>query len=152
MKINTKNFGQIEVDDEKLIEFPNGIMGFENMKTFTLIFDAQKSDRKNVMWLQSLDEEGFAMPMVDPLAVCESYDPVVEDEILKCIGDFELEDLLILTTLTVPSDITKMSTNLKAPIIINTVTKKGCQVIVDNEEYEIKHFIYDYLKKAKGEE
>ncbi len=151
MKITTKNFGEIELDDEKLICFPNGITGFEELKTFAIIYDSDNDAKQSVMWLQSVEEPAFAMPVVDPLTVAPTYNPMVEDEILKCLGDFGEEDLLILTTLTVPIDFEKMSTNLKAPIIINTATRKGCQVIVDNDDYEVKHYIYDYLKKLKGE-
>lgn len=151
MKITTKNFGEIELNDEKLLSFPNGITGFEELKTFAIVYDSDNEANKSIMWLQSVEEPNFAMPVVDPLTVAPTYNPMVEDEILKCLGDFGEEDLLILTTLTVPIDYEKMSTNLKAPIIINTATKKGCQVIVDNDEYEVKHYIYDYLKKLKGE-
>lgn len=151
MKITTKNFGEIELNDEKLLSFPNGITGFEELKTFAIVYDSDNEANKSIMWLQSVEEPNFAMPVVDPLTVAPTYNPMVEDEILKCLGDFGEEDLLILTTLTVPIDYEKMSTNLKAPIIINTATKKGCQVIVDNDDYEVKHYIYDYLKKLKGE-
>lgn len=149
MKINTKNFGEIEIEDEKILDFPAGIMGFEDMKTFTLIYDSEKPDKRNVMWLQSIEEPGFAMPVVNPGYVIENYNPTVEDELLKGIGECAQEDMLVLTTLTVPSDITKMTANLKAPIIINSITKKGCQIIVENDEYKVKHEVYEYLKKMK---
>ena len=59
------------------------------------------------------------------------------------------ENTAIFLTLTVPSDITKMTTNLKAPIIINADTKKGCQVIAENPEYVVKYNIYDVIQKMK---
>lgn len=149
MKINTKIFGEIEIAEEKLIEFPNGILGFEDLKTFTLVYDVEKEDRKTVMWLQSIEEPNFAMPVVNPMYVIENYNPTVEDELLKCIGEFAEEELIIVATMTVPSDLTKMTANLKAPIIINSATKKGCQIIVENDEYKIKHEIYEYLQKQK---
>ncbi|MCR5518170.1 MAG: flagellar assembly protein FliW [Lachnospiraceae bacterium] len=150
MKINTKNFGEIEIDDNKVIEFPNGIIGFDDLKKFTIIYDSEKEDTQGIMWLQSLDEEGFAMPVVNPLFVTDNYDPKVEEDLIKGIGDFSDEDLIVFCTVSVPIDIKNLSVNLKAPILINTATKKGIQVIVENEEYEVKHGIYDYLQSKKG--
>ena len=55
-------------------------------------------------------------------------------------------------TLTVPSDLTKMTCNLKAPIIINTDTMKGIQLIADNEDYLVRYPIYDLLQSRKDGE
>ena len=82
------------------------------------------------------------------------YNPIVEDEVLKPLGNIKEDNLVILLSLTVPSDITKMSANLKAPFIINSDSRKGSQIIVENADYEIKYNIYDVvqaLKKEKGE-
>ena len=59
------------------------------------------------------------------------------------------ENLVILLTLTVPVDKTKMSVNLKAPIVINADNREGAQVVAENPDYEIKYMIYDILKAAK---
>lgn len=152
MKINSRIFGEVEIDEEKIIEIPNGLMGFEQYHKFAIAYDSEKESKSGIMWLQSIDEEGLAFPVMDPTKVMESYSPMVEDEWLEPIGKFESDsDLYILTVLTVPSDIKKMTINLKAPLIINTVTRKGCQLIVDNDDYDIRFFVYDYLEKQKKE-
>ena len=74
---------------------------------------------------------------------------MVEDELLSCIGEITEENLVILLTMTVPADIKEMSVNLKAPIIINADTRKGAQLIVENQDYEVKYKIYDLLKEKK---
>ena len=79
----------------------------------------------------------------------EDYNPVVEDELLKGLGEITEENIVILLLLTVPQDAIQMTANLKAPIIINADTRKGAQVVVENEEYEIKYRIYDILKGKK---
>ena len=98
--------------------------------------------------MQSLQETNFAMPVIDPLAVVSDYNPTVEDDLLKVIGDST--DPLVLVTITVPSDLTKMSVNLKAPIVINVESRKAVQVILD-EDYPVKFYIYDIMKKRKAE-
>lgn len=148
MVIKTRIFGEVTVDDDKMIHFPNGIVGFPELQDFALIHDAEQGDQGGIRWMQSVQEPNFAMPVVDPLVAKEDYNPTVEDDLLKIIG--ECEDPLVLVTITVPSDLTKMSVNLKAPLIINVDTKKAAQVILE-DDYPVKFFIYDILKKRKSE-
>lgn len=152
MRVNTRLFGEIEIADEKIITFPNGIIGFADMTKFTLIFDEEQGSSAGIRWLQSLDEPGFAMPVMDPLTVKEDYNPEVDDELLKNIGNVTADNILVLVTVTVPSDLTKMSVNLQGPIIINVDECKACQVIVDNEECPVKYPIYDILQARKAGE
>lgn len=148
MIINTRLFNEVTVDEDKMIVFDGGIIGFPELQKFVLIHDEEKNDGA-IRWLQSVDEPQFAMPVIDPLAVKPDYNPQVEDEMLKRLGQFSEEDLLVLVTITVPSDLTKMTVNLKAPFVINSMSKKACQIIV--EDYEVKFPIYDIIKKNKKE-
>ncbi|MGN1171507.1 MAG: flagellar assembly protein FliW [Lachnospiraceae bacterium] len=152
MKLNTKLFGNIDIDDDKILHFTNGIIGFPDLKDFALMYDAEKGKKSNIRWLQSVQEPAFAMPVLDPLAVMPDYNPEVEDELLKPIGDLTPDEMLVLVTLTVPKDITKMSVNLRAPIVIHTESRKACQIIVDEEKYPVKYMIYDILQKKKAGE
>lgn len=152
MRIQTKIFGEIDIDEEKILHFANGIIGFPDLKDFALMYDAEKGEKSNIRWLQSLQEPAFAMPVLDPLAVKPDYNPEVEDELLKPIGELNPDEMLVLVTLTVPKDITKMSVNLCAPIVIHTESRKACQIIVDNEKYPVKYMIYDILQKKKAGE
>ncbi len=152
MIVKTKVFGEIEITDDKIITFPGGIIGFPDMKKFTLLHDEERGTKAGIRWLQSLDEPNFAMPVMDPLVVKEDYDPVVEDELLKEIGEISEENLLVLVTVRVPSDLTQMTVNLQGPILINVDEKKGCQVIVDTEKFPVKFPIYDILKARKDGE
>lgn len=88
---------------------------------------------------------------MDPLYVKETYNPVVEDELLKPLGKLDPEEILVLVTVTVPKDLTQMSVNLQAPIILNAENKTGCQIIVENEagEFPVKFMIYDILQKKR---
>ncbi len=149
MRVNTRVFGEIEVSEEKIITFPGGIIGFPDMTKFTLIYDEEQGTKAGIRWLQSLDEPVFALPVMDPLTVKEDYNPDVEDELLSGIGEITGENLLVLVTVTVPADLTKMSVNLQGPIIINVDERKACQVIVDGTDYPVKYPIYDILQARK---
>ena len=123
MNITTKIFGEISIDDDKIIHFPSGIIGFPEMTDFALVHDEERGVGA-IHWLQSVQETSFALPVMDPLIVKPEYNPEVDDELLKNIGDLTEDELLVLVTVTVPSDLTKMTVNLKGPIIVNATEKK----------------------------
>lgn len=149
MVVNTRVFGEVTIDNEKIIHFENGIVGFPELTDFALIHDSDKGDNAGIRWMQSLQETNFAIPVMDPLAVCPEFNPVVDDETLKPIGEINPDELLVLVTVTVPKDLTKMSVNLMAPIVINVAEKKACQLILDGGDYVVKFPIYDILKGKK---
>lgn len=151
MQITTKVFGEITIDDDKIIHFPKGIIGFPDLTEFTLIHDEEKGT-DSIHWLQSLQEPAFAMPVMDPLLVCPDYNPEADDELFNVLGEIVPEELLVLVTVTVPKDLTKMSVNLKGPIVINASEKKALQIIVEGDEYKVKFPIYDILNKKKAGE
>ncbi len=149
MRVQTKFFGEVELDDNKVIEFPNGIIGFEDFKKFAIIYDIEDDRDTKISWLQSLEEPTLALPVVDPLAVTTEYAPMIEDELLKPLGNPADEDLLFLLVMTVPSDMTKVTVNMKAPVIISTEERKGVQLIVDNADYPVKFNVYESVQKMK---
>ena len=148
MRVQTKWFGEIEVSDEKIITFEKGIIGFEDWKKYTLVYDAEKEEDVSIVWLQAVDEPTLALPIMKPEIVYEAYDPIVEDEIINSLGEnIKDAELMVFCALTVSQDLTKMTINLKAPIIINVDTMKGVQLIADNSDYQVRYPIYDILKK-----
>ena len=149
MRVQTKFFGEVELDDNKVIEFPNGIIGFEDFKKFAIIYDIEDDRDTKISWLQSLEEPTLALPVVDPLAVTTEYAPMIEDELLNPLGNPADEDLLFLLVMTVPSDMTKVTANMKAPVIISTEERKGVQLIVDNADYPVKFNVYESVQKMK---
>lgn len=153
MKIQTKWFGEIEIDRDKVITFDRGIIGFDEFKEFTVVYDAQKDAQSSTMWLQSLDEVSLALPVIKPELIFEHYDPIVEDELINSLGEnIKDAELLVLVTLTVTQDIKEMTCNLKAPIIINVDTMKGIQLIADNDDYMVRYPIYNILEQKSGKD
>lgn len=152
MKINTRIFGEIEIADDKIITFDRGIIGFPELKRFTLLHDEEKGTGAGIRFLQSIEEPNFAMPVMDPLVVKPDYDPQVDEELLSCIGKLTEENILVLVTVTVPSDLTKMSVNLQGPFVINVTERKACQIIVESDKYPVKFPIYEILQARKAGE
>ena len=148
MKVNTRIFGEIEIEEDKVISFEQGLIGFPELKQFTLIYDSEAENKAALSWLQSLDEPELAFPVLDPLAVYPDYNPNVEDDLLKPLGDFAEDNLFVLVTVTVPSNIEEIAVNLRAPIVVNTDSRKASQLIVEND-LPVKYKIYDKIKNDK---
>ncbi|MCR5619130.1 MAG: flagellar assembly protein FliW [Lachnospiraceae bacterium] len=149
MLIKTKIFGEVEISDEKILTFEDGIIGFPDLKHFTLIHDEEKGTDAGIRYFQSIEEPGFAMPVMNPLMVCETYNPQVSEELLSDLGNLSDDNIVVLVTVTVPTDLTKMTVNLQGPIIINSEEKKGAQIIVEGNDYPVRFPIYDILKARK---
>lgn len=151
MKAHTRLFGEINIEDEKLITLETGMIGFPDLQKFALIFDEEKEKKESsIMWLQSIDEPEIAFPVMHPDVVTEDYKPTVTDEVLEPLGELHEENIYMLVTVTASSDVKNTSVNLKAPIIINTDTRVGSQIIVE-DDYPVKFKIYDAIQAKKKE-
>lgn len=144
MIINTRNFGEIEIDDSKIIHFNDGIPGFNELKKYILVVDDENSP---FYWLQSVESPDIAFVMLDVFKIIPGYNPHIDDEIIDGLGECNDNELFIYNIAVIPEDIDKISVNLKAPIIINTKTGKGVQAILNNEDYPIKHYLYNHINK-----
>jgi flagellar assembly factor FliW len=149
MRVKTKVFGDVILADDKILVFEDGIIGYPQLRKFALFHDEDSGKDTGIRWLQSLDMPEFAMPVMDPLTVVDEYNPEVEDDLLRSLGNLNPDNILVLVTLRVPSDLTQMTVNLQGPIIINVEMRKGCQVIVDMDKYPVKFPIYDILLARK---
>ncbi len=150
MLVNTRHFGQIDLDEDKILYFENGIFGFENCKKYTILYDDEGGDRPDISWLQSLDEPALALPVINPLIIKPDYNPEVDDEHLIPLGNLTEENIVVLVSITVPDNVEMITANLKAPFIINSDERTGAQIVVENPDYEIKYSFYKQLQAYKA--
>lgn len=140
MKIKTKFFGEIDIDNKKVINFENGLPGFEYLKDF--LFMTDEDEESHFCWLQSIEDIDIVFTLFDIFKFLPDYNPSVDTKSLDKLGDSKEEDLLIYCIANIPSNIKDMTINLKAPIVININNNKADQVICNNEEYPIKYYVY----------
>lgn len=148
MKLNTNFFGEIDVQDDKIVNFADDMLGFEGFSKF--LFMSDDKEESKFSWLQCIDDVDIVLTLFNIFAVMPDYSPNVPIEHLEGLGEFEEEDLEIFCVAKIPRNVEEMSINLKAPIVINTKNNKAKQVIVSNDDYPIKYKIYEELKR-KGE-
>lgn len=147
MILNTKNFGEIEVREEDILEFEYGIPGFENMTKFAIL---GKTDDENspFFWLQSVQNSNLAFVIMNPRDLVPDYEVEIDMFTANLLKFQDENDALIYAIVTVPEDISKISINLKAPIVINAKNNRGCQVVIENDKYKFKHIITEEFVKA----
>jgi flagellar assembly factor FliW len=152
MEIATKHFGNVNIDESKVITFEEGIFGFKDVKKFILLYD-QGEEGGALVWLQAVEAPETCLPLVNPMNWFTDYAPEVDDELIASIGDLDPNVLDVFTVVVIPETIEAMTTNLKAPILINRQTKKGRQVVANDDAYEVRHNLYEQMKiMTKGGE
>ena len=134
MKLETNRFGEIEIAEEDIINFEEGLPGFPDDKKFVLLTE----DDNPIAFLQSADDAETSFVVIDMVAVMTDYDPLVDENLLESLGKLSPQSLLVFNICTIDEDLKKSTVNLKAPIIINAENKKGKQVVCNNEEYSVK--------------
>lgn len=149
MRAKTRIFGEIDIPQDKIITMEKGMIGFSELKNYTLIYNSEKeNDKKSIMWLQSMDDGDIAFPVMTQDIIMPDYKPTVNEELLAPLGDLNEENMYVIVTVNVPSDITKIACNLKAPIVVNTDSNKAAQLIVE-DDYKVHFPIYDIIKGKK---
>lgn len=127
--INTHQFGEISIDVANIFHFPNGLLGFEDLKQFILISDEETEPFK---WLICVDEPNIGFPLLSPFYV--DFDYNIGKEI-----DLEINVLFVVVTLQ--DENKNISANLKAPIILNLQMMTGEQLLIPFEKYSTSHII-----------
>lgn len=148
MQLETRHFGAIEIDENDIIDFSEGIPGFEDVKKFVII--SSDEEGSPFKWLQSVDMPSLAFVIINPKVFKADYVVDVTD---NEVGDLSIDDpnnVLIYSIVVVPEDISKMTANLKAPVLINTENNRGKQVIMEKGDYPIKYFFMEELQKVGG--
>jgi flagellar assembly factor FliW len=144
VKINTSRFGNLEVEKNEIITFTEGLLGFENLKKFTVV---DPGDQTLILWLQSIDDESVAFPIIEPRIFMPDYRVKLLPAELNSLTLENLNDATVYSILTIPQSVTDMSANLKAPVVINNSTKFARQIVLQDSKLEVKYPMYLELKK-----
>lgn len=141
MKINTKYLGEIDIKEEDIIQFPNGLLGFEDSKEFILL---SVPDNPHFKFLQDIKNRYISFLLVNPWDFFKDYDVELPDEeLLKIDIDANIENSMeIYTAVTIGQSFQTSTSNLLAPIVINLSAKKGRQFILNDSIYNTKHKLF----------
>ncbi len=136
MKLDTRDFGQVEIDEKEILTFVSPIFGFEEYKKFALLY--QESVSEHFVWLQSVEEPELCFILLSPDTVVDSYEPDIPQSISELLGDGAYMCWLIATIRDPFSDSTA---NLKSPIVVNPSLHKAAQVVLE-EKLPIRYSLF----------
>ncbi len=148
MEFSTRRFGQVSIPDDKIIRFAQGIPGLPCMESSVLI---KAEETAPFYWLQSVEDGDIAIPVINPLLVDENYAPSVEESVFEELQLEREEDLLVVNVAVLPEELSAMTVNLAAPILINIARNIGRQVVLENSDYSMRQPIFEALSARMKE-
>ncbi len=143
MQIQTSRFGEISVENDDLMTFPEGILGFSALRTFVLLDDPQD---EIFAWLQSCEEPKVAFPVLEPELFTPGYTVSLTKHDLESLEVSSQNGLRFFTIITIPSDPTLMTANLKAPVVINVSERRARQIVLQDNSLAIREPIFSKLQ------
>ena len=143
MKVKTTRFGELELNPSDLVTFAEGLFGFENLKKY---FVVDPGDSTLILWLQSTEDEKIAFPIIEPKMFKPDYIAKLLPADLNGLDLDSLQSAKLYSILTIPANVTEMSANLKAPVVINSAKKIGKQIVLQDSKLSVKHEMYKELK------
>ena len=136
MRVETTRFGVLEVDEQSTVRMPSGPLGFEEQTEFCLI---QHRPDTSFRWLQSTADPSLAFVVVDPANFFDGYEIEVTDADADKLALVDEKDALVLVILTIGEGAESVTANLAAPIVVNSKTLVGMQVVLQDERYSVSH-------------
>ncbi len=143
MDIMSRRFGALAVQDGEKILFSQGLLGFSDLKEFVLV---DPGDDTLILWLQSLSKPEICLPVLEPRVFKPDYLVRLSAVERKDLGLERMNDAAVLCVLTIPTEIYQMTANLKAPLVINLRQGTGRQVVLQENEYLLKHPMFTELR------
>jgi len=147
IKVNTKPFGEIEIDEVRIIDFPQGILGFDFIKKFVILDTEDKGSP--FKWMQAFEEKDLAFIIIRPLDFMEEYELVISQNDLDDVKSESIDGLITFSIVTIPENPKNMTANLQGPIIINPGKRIGKQAISLSDRYTVRHNILDEMKRTR---
>lgn len=135
MKFKTRCFGELEVEETKIIHFEEGLPGFEYLHNFVFI----DSEDGVFNYLQSLEEQMICFVVIDPYMIEPNYAPVIHENYFTKLGGGTNEDFVLLAIVCLKDKMEESTLNLAGPLLIHTDTKKAVQVVCEDRKYTTKH-------------
>jgi flagellar assembly factor FliW len=141
VELNGTRFGTVVYEEQDVLSFDSGLIGFPGPIRFVILHHKPESPFR---WLQSLEDPSLAFLVADPAPFVPDYDPVVPIDQLRELSPIEETPRMVLTTVRIPHQKPEETTvNLAAPLVIDAVTRKGKQVVLEDGAYTMRHRVFD---------
>jgi len=144
VKVKTSRFGDLNVEKSDIVHFADGILGFDHLKHFFIV---DPGDSTLILWLQSIDDVNVAFPIIEPKIFKQDYVVKLLPSELNGLELESVNDAKVYSILTIPRDVTTMTANLKAPVVINGRTNESRQIVLQDSKLSVRYEMYKALKQ-----
>lgn len=148
MKLQTKYFGEIEYEEEDLVQFPVGLAGFEDEHTFLFLPFAGSND--SMVCIQSVQTPLLAFVALNPFSLLTNYEPVLQESELALLGTEDYQELAYYVLCAVKAPVSDSTVNLRCPIVVHPQTREARQIIMDTDRYQMRHSLAEFQRKEAG--
>jgi len=148
MIVNTLRFGEIEIDESKIIEMPDGMLGFTDRRFVILSPDNQEY----FFWLQSLDSPELAFVVTDPASFFHNYEVKLTSEEYEKIKLEPDSEVIILAVVTMASEVPKITLNLQGPVVVNPNLMLAKQIVLEEGKYMSKHPLFSTVNMSSPQD
>ncbi|WP_373230786.1 flagellar assembly protein FliW [Cohnella sp.] len=136
MKLNTARFGELEVREEDIIQFSEGIPGFEQSHRFMLIVIEEQAP---LAYLQSVDDGELAFIVIDPFEFFPNYEFELPELAMRELQIESTNQIIVRTIVSVTGELELATANLVAPVVINNSSRSGKQLVLSRTDYTTRH-------------
>ena len=144
-KVNTSRFGEIEVDEKKIVHFEKGIPAFEDETQFVILPYEEESP---YYFMQSIKSPDLAFLLTNPFLFFPDYTFEIDDDTLSQLDVKNQDAVFYYAMITIPNgSIRYMTANLLAPVVLNSENMRAKQVVLENSNYTTKHRLFPEPKK-----
>jgi len=138
VSISTTRFGDITINESRVIRMKGGILGFEHLKKYVLLMQDPKTP---FWWFQSVEDGSVAFVVINSLTVKPDYKPLIFDDEAKLLEIASPEDAVLFSIVTIRSDPFTVTANLRAPIVVNAKKMLAKQVVLIDADYPVQYTI-----------
>ena len=148
MKIETTQFGTIQIEEEKIITMPASMPGFPERKRFIIL---ERKKTRPFYWYQCVDDSALAFVIMNPYLFKPDYSvdltPTIKEMSWETDGKENLELYVVVNTSDGIPD--KITANLIGPLLINIKRHEAVQMVIHNSSYSHKYPVFRNLKTQK---
>ncbi len=136
VNLSSQKFGNLRIEKENIINFENGMLGFEDLNQFVMV---NIEECLPFEWLVSVKDPSVAFPILNPMPFFTDYDPMKSIGDLSSLGTKDTKKIEVFCTVTLGNSPSDVTINLKGPILVNMKSKKGKQFVLTEDYYSLRH-------------
>lgn len=139
MVIETRELGLVEISEEDILNFPDGIYGFEQIKEYVIL---KENNDDSILWLQAVSSAYPCFVILNPNHFLKDYRPELPSDVIEKLKANSSSELDCFVIAVIPENIKEMTVNLKSPVVVNFKSKTAMQVILEDVDYPIRYKVF----------